>query len=111
MLGLLGDDGVPKGSKAVHPVGNPMSISTHPGFNCPGRLVGSLGTARPSRELVGAFGLGLPPYFQSRLVAVGHIRVASTSVVPAFITPVWVVCLAEFRESPTVAVGQFRTSD
>ena len=74
MLGLLGDDGVSKGSKAVHPVGNPMSTSTHPGFNCPGRLVGSLGTARPSGEFVGAFGLGLLASFQSRLVAVGQAK-------------------------------------
>jgi hypothetical protein len=113
VLGLLGDDGVSKGSKAVHPVGNPMSTSTHPGFNCPGRLVGSLGTARPSRKFVGAFGLGLLASFQSRLVAVGHILVASTSVVPEWWPVVFrfAVRFAEPRESPTVAVGQAKDED
>jgi hypothetical protein len=113
VLGLLGDDGVSKGSKAVHPVGNPMSTSTHPGFNCPGRLVGSLGTARPSRKFVGAFGLGLLASFQSRLVAVGHILVASTSVFPEWWPVVFrfAVQFAEPRESPTVAVGQAKDED
>jgi hypothetical protein len=35
VLGYLGDDGVAEASKSVHPAGNPMSHSTHVGFNCP----------------------------------------------------------------------------
>jgi len=35
MLGHLWDYGVSKGSKSVHPVGNPISHSTHVGFSCP----------------------------------------------------------------------------
>jgi hypothetical protein len=31
----LRDDGISEGSKAVHPSGNPMSHSTHVGFNAP----------------------------------------------------------------------------
>jgi hypothetical protein len=31
----LRDDGVPESSKSVHPVGNPMSHSTHVGFSDP----------------------------------------------------------------------------
>jgi hypothetical protein len=34
-LGDLGDEGVSEGSKSVHPVGNPMSHSTHVGFRLP----------------------------------------------------------------------------
>ena len=34
-LGNLGDYGVAEASKSVHPPGNPMSHSTHVGFNCP----------------------------------------------------------------------------
>tara|TARA_R100001082_G_scaffold2862_1_gene2496 strand:- start:504 stop:908 length:405 start_codon:yes stop_codon:yes gene_type:complete len=34
-LGLLRDDGVPEASQTVHPTGNPISHSTHAGFNCP----------------------------------------------------------------------------
>jgi hypothetical protein len=34
-FGYLGDDGVAEASQSVHPVGNPMSHSTHVGFNCP----------------------------------------------------------------------------
>jgi hypothetical protein len=36
VFGAGGDDGVSEGSEAVHPSGNPMSHSTHVGFNCPG---------------------------------------------------------------------------
>ena len=48
LLNNLGDDGVSKSSKAVHPVGYPMSHSTHSGFREPpttafsGRLFRSL---------------------------------------------------------------------
>tara|TARA_B100000900_G_scaffold181576_1_gene154043 strand:- start:4906 stop:5070 length:165 start_codon:yes stop_codon:yes gene_type:complete len=42
---------------------------------------------------------------------VGHALVASTKVVPSFITPVVVVWRAEFLESPTVAVGQAKNED
>ena len=45
------------------------------------------------------------------LLCVGQILTASTRVVPLCITPVVVVCLAEFRESPTVAVGQAEDED
>lgn len=31
----LRDDGIAERGKAVHPSGNPMSHSTHVGFNCP----------------------------------------------------------------------------
>ena len=34
-LGDLGDYGVSEGSEAVHPIGNPISHSTHVGFSCP----------------------------------------------------------------------------
>jgi len=35
VFGGLWDYGVSEGSKSVHPVGNPMSHSTHVGFKCP----------------------------------------------------------------------------
>ena len=44
--------------------------------------------------------------FQSLALAVGQIRIASTSVVPVCMIPVFVVCRAASLESPTVAVGQ-----
>ncbi len=34
-FGDLGDDGISEGPKSVHPRGNPMSHSTHVGFNEP----------------------------------------------------------------------------
>jgi len=44
----LGDEGVAEGGKAVHPIGNPISHSTHAGFNAPG-LGG--GVSLPVRSL------------------------------------------------------------
>lgn len=38
----LRDDGVSEGSKAVHPGGNPISHSTHVGFNVPPATQGSV---------------------------------------------------------------------
>jgi hypothetical protein len=35
MFGDLGDYGVSEDSESVHPVGNPISHSTHIGFNIP----------------------------------------------------------------------------
>jgi hypothetical protein len=35
VFGDLGDDGVSEGPQSVHPSGNPMSHSTHVGFNGP----------------------------------------------------------------------------
>jgi len=35
VLGHLGDYGVSEGPQSVHPLGNPMSHSTHVGFSCP----------------------------------------------------------------------------
>jgi hypothetical protein len=35
VLGYLGDDGVSEAAQSVHPSGNPMSHSTHVGFNAP----------------------------------------------------------------------------
>jgi hypothetical protein len=36
VLSDLRDYGVTEASKSVHPIGNPISHSTHGGFNCPG---------------------------------------------------------------------------
>ncbi len=44
-FGYLGDDGVSEAAQSVHPVGNPMSHSTHTGFNCP------LSPARPTASV------------------------------------------------------------
>jgi hypothetical protein len=41
----------------------------------------------------------------SATIGVGQALTASSSIVPECITPVVVVCLAELRESATVAVG------
>jgi hypothetical protein len=35
-FGDLWDYGVSESSQSLHPMGNPMSHSTHIGFNCPG---------------------------------------------------------------------------
>jgi hypothetical protein len=66
----LRDDRVPEASQTVHPSGNPMSHSTHVGFNAPPAGDGS--TARPNKQFAGALPM-LVPSFQSRLVGVGHI--------------------------------------
>lgn len=90
MLGDLGNDGVAESSQSVHPSGNPMSHSTHVGFNCP--RASQFGFLRPfelgSPDAVGvgysfttAFSGRLfrrycdgPPSFDaSCVVGVGHI--------------------------------------
>ena len=42
----LRDDGVAEGSKTVHPSGNPMSHSTHVGFNEPPTVAARFGLPR-----------------------------------------------------------------
>lgn len=44
---------VAEGTKSVHPIGSPISISTQVGFKSPTGLAGSLFAARPKRPLVG----------------------------------------------------------
>jgi hypothetical protein len=53
-VGLLRDDGISEGSKAVHPRGNPMSHSTHVGFNAP-VASRAIAVARSSPPLAGRF--------------------------------------------------------
>jgi hypothetical protein len=62
-FGDLGDDGVAEASKSVHPVGNPMSHSTHVGFNCPVIYVpvviaAALELEPPAESLFDAVGVG-----------------------------------------------------
>jgi hypothetical protein len=49
VFGNLRDDGVAEGSKSVHPLGNPMSHSTHVGFSCPPMASGSRAATAFSR--------------------------------------------------------------
>src|SRR5262245_6901854 len=49
-LGDLGDDGVAEGSQSVHPSGNPMSHSTHVGFNAPFTAVRRLSPPSPPED-------------------------------------------------------------
>ena len=50
-FGDLGDYGVSEGCKAVCPVGNPMSHSTHVGFNAPEPSAACSAWFRRSRDL------------------------------------------------------------
>jgi hypothetical protein len=100
----LRDERVAERPKSVHPSGNPMSHSTHVGFNeplpseClvyPGRLsvlpmppvcfspsdARAVGKCifRPSKPFTGTLlQLSAEPSFQSRLVGVGHITCADS---------------------------------
>lgn len=71
----LRDDGVSEGSKAVHPIGNPISHSTHVGFSpprFPELTPSTIPTVRGSEDccLPGAFDM---PAFQSPAFGVGQI--------------------------------------
>jgi hypothetical protein len=65
----LRDDGVSEGSKAVHPRGNPISHSTHVGFNIP---PAALGRGIPFLPYCSAFDFLPESLRQSRAVGVGH---------------------------------------
>src|SRR5215831_10516346 len=106
IFGDLGDYGVAEASQSVHPVGNPMSHSTHVGFRLPPTAVLRLsppsrpedpGPPSPSalvgvgQSLTAAFNSSLlrsiwagPPSFaESCTVGVGHILAATWSEVTA----------------------------
>jgi hypothetical protein len=86
--GDLRDDGVPEGPQSVHPVGYPISHSTHAGFKEPVRFrLPSANSILSASELFWSLPFaarvsGLRAPFQSRLVTVGYILAASVRLVP-----------------------------
>ncbi len=89
------NDSVPKGSEAVHPRGNPISHSTHVGFNAPpGVSVHRLSTA----------GIRLG-------VLLFPKRTASVKLTPAWAFDPARVRLPELLLSPAVGVGQIAGLD
>src|SRR5210317_652254 len=71
----LWDDAVAEGFKAVHPVGNPMSHSTHVGFNAPVVVFSIWPTTTVNGSVPVALGARCAPLIvrQSRATGVGHI--------------------------------------
>ena len=79
----LRNDAIAEASKAVHSAGNPISHSTHVGFNAPP----AIRSTASGNVLSGDFPLaisvsGLAPRFQSLLDGVGQIRAATASGIP-----------------------------
>jgi hypothetical protein len=90
--------GVSEASQAVHTAGNPISHSTHVGFNIPPT---SFASWRPWCTCRGECVRGCA-------VGVGHSVTKSHNVVPLFPVdpcPPFAVRFRLFRLSPTVAVG------
>jgi hypothetical protein len=71
-LGDLRDEGVSEGSKSVHPVGNPMSHSTHVGFKLPVTTLTPC-DCNPSRRF--AVGVGSMPRSTALTITVRDVIV------------------------------------
>src|SRR4051812_8020339 len=77
----LRDDGIAEGSKAVHSSGNPMSHSTHVGFNEPPSVTRT--ASFNGREFLSKVACEAWPDFQSRAEGVGHCFTAlGSSLLP-----------------------------
>jgi hypothetical protein len=74
----LRDDGVSESPKSVHPSGNPMSHSTHVGFNAPPATAFSGKLFRP-------YWLGPPLLLASCTVGVGYIAAAVAKLMPVLL--------------------------
>jgi hypothetical protein len=120
VFGYLGNYGVAEAAQSVHPSGNPISHSTHVGFNAP--PVGADGSwpanrfgSRPAVRSPTAFVFDASGVGSSRPPFVGSTK--SVSVVPLFCCPcpprlpsrIALAFRADFA-SPTVGVGTMRAT-
>ena len=105
-LDILGDDCATEGAQSVHPIGNPISHSTHVGFRAPPAPDVTVSfNGREFRVIVSRLAF---EDFQSRDVGVGH-RPSATSTAPrSVVPPVWpgVGSQATWASLLQVCVGQ-----
>jgi hypothetical protein len=96
----LREEGVPEGSKAVHPAGNPMSHSTHVGFNCPVTTL-TPWDCKPERQF--AVGVGIMPRSTALTITVSDVIVLRG---PPFIRCFIAMCASGvFPSSRATGVG------